>query len=89
MNWRADVVSCSQGLADAHKAVEGAAGGAAGRAHLPAAQQLIIEQMEGAADAIAAGIANAHMQRGATQMKPREVSEKGQRYSETKIATER
>lgn len=45
--------------------------------------------MEGAADAIAAGIADAHMQRGATQMKPREVAEKGQRYSETKRARER
>lgn len=42
--------------------------------HLPAAQQLVIEQMEGTAYAIAAGLADAHMQRGATQMEPREVA---------------
>lgn len=35
--------------------------------------------MKGAADAIAAGLTDAHMQRGATQMEPREVTANGER----------
>lgn len=38
--------------------------------------------MKGAADAIAAGLTDAHMQRGATQMEPREVAANGERERE-------
>lgn len=38
--------------------------------------------MKGAADAIAAGLTDAHMQRGATQMEPREVTANGERERE-------
>lgn len=42
--------------------------------------------MKGAADAIAAGLTDAHMQRGATQMEPREVAASGEREREKNSA---
>lgn len=42
--------------------------------HLPAAQYLIIQQVISAANAVATRLADAHMQRSAAQMEPREVT---------------
>lgn len=43
----------------------------------PASQYLVVQEMQLAADAIAMRITDAHMEGGAAQMEPREVTAKG------------